>query len=135
MNRKWKVCPVCESKDMLVYKENITEKLEVKDLPPLKVTGIELYNCKKCGESFYTSKSEKIIKESLAIHKAKELAKKVTFSELITAEEVAKSLNLSRQRVSAMIKNGQIKFAMNDTGIKLPLKSEIKRLKKERRLF
>lgn len=126
--KRGKHCPICNTKNAMIRKV-INEKLEIKDFPPLTIKNLEIEECKNCTESFYTTTSKNRIKSEVSIHKAKELAKTTTIDQVITSEELAKQLNVTRQRISAMLKKGQIQFVMNDTGLKLPLRTEIERLK------
>ena len=95
---------------------------------------LAIINCTECEESFYTEGTKKKIKIAVAIHKARERARITTMDQVITSEELARQLSVSKQRISAMMRNGQINFVMNDCGLKLPLKSEIQRLQNDRKL-
>ena len=137
-DRVWKDCPVCGSKDSMVYKENVTEtyKTQSGNVKPFKVTELSGYFCKVCKDGIFTKRSSNKIRAAKAHHMAKYLATVTVWSDLATPDKVAEALGVTRQRVVYMMKDGLISYALHESGVKMPLRSEIERLvkaKKERK--
>lgn len=130
-DKEWVDCPLCGRKGSMVFHKNISRTYKSKNIKKFEVTGLEGYFCINCKDGFFTRRSMNKIRAEMVYHKAKYLSSIVTLSDLVPSNEVAEVLGVSKQRVSTMIKEGLIKYAMNDSGVKLPLKSELERLKKE----
>ena len=133
-DRVWKNCPSCGTENSMVYKSNVTETYTSKrgEFEPFQVTGLDGYFCKVCDDGIFTIKSSNKIEAAMTHHFAPMNAKKTLFCDLTTVEEMAEVLGISRQRISYMLKNGMISYAILDNGFKLPLRSEIGRIKEER---
>ena len=61
MNDKvWVNCPCCGAAGSMEYRENVFDKMKVKDYPdPIEVGPLCGYFCKICGDGFYTKDSVK----------------------------------------------------------------------------
>ncbi|MCB1190596.1 MAG: hypothetical protein H7A23_19920 [Leptospiraceae bacterium] len=130
-DKKWIDCPLCGTKGSMVFHKDISRTYKSKNIKPFEVAGLKGYFCNNCKDGFFTQISMNKIRAEMAYHKAKYLSSTVTLSDLVPSNEIADVLGVSKQRVSIMLKEGLIKYAMNDYGVKLPLKSELERLKKE----
>ena len=118
----------------MVYKSNVSHTYTSKrgSFEPFEVTGLDGYFCNICGDGIHTTKSSNKINAAMVHSLAPVRAKDTLFCNLTTPEEMAKALGISSPRISFMIEKGMISYAMLDSGFKLPLRSEINRIKEER---
>ncbi|MEM7184782.1 MAG: hypothetical protein AAF518_28060 [Spirochaetota bacterium] len=132
-DKEWIDCPVCGAKDSMVWKTNVTETFKSKALgiEPYQVTGLEGHFCSECGDGFFTRKSENKIRAEMVRQKSFYLAKVTLFKDLLTPDHLAKELGVTRQRINTMMNEGLLKYATQESNLRLPLKSELTRLLQE----
>lgn len=133
-DREWIDCICCGALGSMVFKNDVSQTFGSPKfgIEPYEITGLAGHFCTECGDGFFTQKSERKIDAIMGYHHAIRNAKITLFCDLVEPEYMAKALGITRQAVHAMMKAGRIKYALLDTGLKLPLKSELERLQKEK---
>ena len=121
--KKWVDCPSCGSKDSMALKTNITENYHVKDYGNLKITGLDGYFCKVCKDGIYSIKSQNLIHALVAEFKARKDANSVVAAELVSVDQMAKRLKITRQSIHKMMNKGKIKYVFVGD-IRLHLKNQ-----------
>ncbi len=106
----WIDCPSCGSKGSMKPKKNLSETYSPEGYTAITIKNLEGQFCNICGDGFYSLKSEKIIKATMAEEKARQDSGRTVASELIEIETMASLLSISRQRVHQMMDEGKIRY-------------------------
>ncbi|TGM14201.1 YgiT-type zinc finger protein [Leptospira selangorensis] len=122
-DKKWIDCPVCGETNSMVFKTDVSEIFNIKDYGNLKITNLEGYYCKNCKDGILTRKSQNHINATIAEFKAKKDAEVTVAADLISVDEMAKKLKLSRQSIHKMMNIGKIRYVFVGD-IRLPLKNQ-----------
>ena len=122
-DKKWVDCPVCGETNSMIFKTDVSENLNIKDYGNLKINNIEGYYCKNCKDGILTRKSQNYINAAIAEFKAKKDAEVTVAADLISVDEMAKKLKLSRQSIHKMMNIGKIRYVFVGD-IRLPLKNQ-----------
>ena len=121
--KNWVDCPLCGSKNSMVFKSNLSETYNVKDYGSIKITGLSGQFCKVCKDGFYNIKSRNQINALVAEFKARKDANSVVAADLVSVDQMAKKLKKTRQSIHKMMNNGKIKYVFVGD-IRLPLKHQ-----------
>ncbi|EMY78919.1 hypothetical protein LEP1GSC060_0845 [Leptospira weilii serovar Ranarum str. ICFT] len=122
-NKEWIDCPSCGAKSSMILKSNVTENYSVKDYGFIKITGLNGHFCKVCKDGIFTRKSQNHINSVVAEFKAKKDAQVTIVADLISVNQMAKKLKLSRQSIHKMMTDGKIRYVFVGD-IRLPLKKQ-----------
>ncbi len=122
-DKKWIDCPVCGETNSMVFKPDVSEIFNIKDYGNLKINNIEGTYCKNYKDGILTRKSQNHINATIAEFKAKKDAEVTVAADLISVDEMAKKLKLSRQSIHKMMNIGKIRYVFVG-GIRLPLKNQ-----------
>lgn len=124
----WKHCPACGAKDSMKLKENQSQTFKGQTGKSIKVDGLSLYVCTKCGDSIATKSSDKKINASITELRARELSETIVAAEISSVDEVVKAAGITRQAVHQMMNDGRIQYVFIGE-LRFPLKQEVKRIK------
>ena len=91
-------------------KKNLSETYLPQGYTAITIKNLDCQFCNICGDGFYSLKSEKIIKATMAEEKARQDSGRTVASELIEIETMASLLSISRQRVHQMMDEGKIRY-------------------------
>jgi YgiT-type zinc finger domain-containing protein len=122
-DKKWIDCPSCGEKNSMIFKSDHTETYSVKSYGNIKIPNLEGFFCKSCKDGIFTKKSQNIINAAVAELKAKKDADVTVASDLISVDEMAKKLKLTRQSIHKMMNIGKIRYVFVGD-IRLPLKNQ-----------
>ena len=122
-DKKWVDCPSCGEINSMVFKSDVSENYMVKDYGTLKITNLDGYFCKNCKDGIFTRKSQNLINSAIAEFKAKKDAEVTVAADLISVDEMAKKLKLTRQSIHKMMNIGKIRYVFVGD-IRLPLKNQ-----------
>ncbi len=122
-DKKWIDCPSCGESNSMIFKTDISENYIVKDYGIIKINNLEGYFCKKCKDGIFNRKSQNIINANIAEFKAKKDAEVTVASDLISVDEMAKKLKLTRQSIHKMMNIGKIRYVFVGD-IRLPLRNQ-----------
>jgi len=106
----WIDCPSCGSKGSMKPKKNLSETYSPEGYTSIIIKNLDGQFCNICGDGFYSLKSEKIIKATMAEEKARQDSGRTVASELIEIDTMASLLSVSRQRVHQMMDEGKIRY-------------------------
>ncbi|MBE7411447.1 MAG: helix-turn-helix domain-containing protein [Leptospiraceae bacterium] len=121
--KKWIDCPSCGAKGSMVFKSNLSENYYIKDYGNLKIIRLEGHFCKTCKNGIYNFKSQNMINSMVAEFKAKKNANSVVAADLVSVDQMAKKLKITRQSIHKMMNKGKIKYVFVGD-IRLPLKNQ-----------
>ena len=122
-DKNWVDCPLCGSKNSMVFKSNLSENYQIKNYGSVKITGLEGQFCKVCKDGFYNIKSQNHINAAVAEFKARKDANSIVAAELVSVDEMARRLKLTRQSIHKMMNTGKIRYVFVGD-IRLPLKNQ-----------
>src|ERR1041384_7481246 len=100
--KKWIDCPICGSKNSMRTRRAVSEKCQIWDYPNITIRGLEGQFCRRCGDGFWSLKSEGLLTSKLAEHMAKHDSNRVVASELASVQEAARALHITQQGVHKM---------------------------------
>jgi YgiT-type zinc finger domain-containing protein len=121
--KKWKDCPVCGAKDTMKKKSGITETVTPKGYEKITIKNLDGQFCEKCGEGFWSIKSNRKVNSVIAEGMALQDSKKTLVCDVIDHAQVAKELGVTRARVGQMIAEGKLKYVFigANTFVKKPI--------------
>ncbi|EKO51669.1 hypothetical protein LEP1GSC132_0304 [Leptospira kirschneri str. 200803703] len=122
-DKKWIDCPSCGAEESMVFKSDVTENYSIKDYGSIKITRLDGYFCKVCKDGIFTRRSQNHINSVIAEFKAKKDAEVTVAADLISVDQMAKRLKLSRQSIHKMMNDGKIRYVFVGD-IRLPLKKQ-----------
>jgi hypothetical protein len=122
-DKKWIDCPSCGEVNSMVFKSDVSENYFVKGYGTIKINNLEGYFCKSCKDGIFTRKSQNHINSAIAEFKAKKDAEVTVAADLISVDEMAKKLKLTRQSIHKMMNIGKIRYVFVGD-IRLPLKNQ-----------
>jgi YgiT-type zinc finger domain-containing protein len=67
-DRKWIDCPCCGAKDSMRVCRNVVERIQLRGYSPIVVEGLDGQFCTRCGDGFWSLRSERKIERLLAEH-------------------------------------------------------------------
>ena len=121
--KNWVDCPICGSKGSMVFKSNLSENYQIKNYGSVKIIGLAGQFCKVCKDGFYNIKSQNHINAIVAEFKARKDANSVVAAELVSVDEMARRLKMTRQSIHKMMTKGKIKYVFVGD-IRLPLRNQ-----------
>ena len=128
--RKWTDCPVCGAKGTMQRKTDVRETVTPHGgYPPVTVEGLDGHYCTECGEGFLTSRAQRKRARILAEHMALHDSQRTPVSEVATVDEARRVLDVTRQAVNNMMREGRLRYVYL-SGKRLPLRKALVRRKR-----
>lgn len=124
--KKWKDCPVCGKENSMSLQKGVNKTLKTKS-GFLKTVAVDLYVCSSCGEAIPTHAGAKLIAETTAELKAKELSNTVIAKDIASVEDVMRVTKTTRQAVHKMMISGRLESVFV-AGNRYPLRKDLQRI-------
>lgn len=124
--KKWVNCPACGAKASMEYRKAVAERFAPFGYAPIAVKGLDGYFCSRCGDGFWSLRSERRIAATLGEEMARQDTKRVVASKIASVREAAKAMNLTPQAVHKMMRQGRLRYVFAGD-LRLPIRSELEK--------
>lgn len=122
--KKWMDCPACGASKSMHKLTGQNERYNPAGYPPLDIDELDGQFCERCGEGFWSSKSERRIARLLAEHMAEHDSTRVVAAELASVREAAEAMQVTVQGIHKMMDEGRLRYVIAG-GSRLPIRGDI----------